>query len=136
MKNSIQIVLWVCTLALVVFALIAVSKISEPKIDLTFQTQTDEAGHYIAFFAVTNIGNVSVISYNYGFIEKIGQSDVDQVVCDSKHYELQPGQGDIIKVYLPAANVKRWRFTMFYTRERSNYLFGPAKHFARSEWIK
>jgi hypothetical protein len=113
-----------------------VSKISRPKIALAYQTQTNEAGHYIAFFAVTNIGNVSVISYNSGIIEKIGQGNVEQVVCESRHYELQPGQDDIVKVYLPTANVERWRFTMFYSRERSNYLFGPAKHFATSEWIK
>jgi len=136
MKNSIQIILWACTLALVVFALIVVSKISKPKIALTYQTQTNEAGHYIAFFAVTNIGNVSIICYNSGFVEQIGQSNVEQAVCESRHYELQPSQGDIVKVYLPTANVERWRFTMFYSRDRANYKSGPAKFFQTSEWIK
>lgn len=116
--------------------LIIVSKISGPKIALNYQTQTNEADHHIAFFAITNIGNVSVISYNSGIIEKIGQNNVEKVVCESMHYELQPGQGNIVKVYLPTANVARWRFTMFYSRESPNRLYGPAKHFTASEWIK
>jgi hypothetical protein len=132
MKNVIQIVLRCCGVVLLAFALFALFTLakSNPELSVTYLTQTNNIGHYVAFFAITNVGNVPVISYSTGSIELFGQSKKERVGCEPSYHPLQPGDSDIVQVPLPTTIVEHWRFTIFYSHEGRRYYSQSS-----SEWI-
>jgi hypothetical protein len=136
MKSAIQTALWISAFILVAFIIVAGKRLSNPKLAISYLSQTNEAGHYMAFFVITNVGNVTVSSYSSGSVEIYGQDKKEWVSCEAKLPRLEPGGADIATVFLPAAVESRWRFTIAFSREGSGYRYGPRKYFVTSDWIK
>ena len=112
----------------------------DPKLTVTYLTQTNEIGQNLAFFAITNFGNASAISYRLGSIEIFGQTKKEQVSCVPNIHRLLPGEGDVIKVFVPTGVVGRWRFTTLYAREGlrsriSDWQWGAGGPGARANWL-
>jgi hypothetical protein len=136
MKSTIQTALWIGAFILVAFIIVAGKRLSNPKLAISYLSQTNDAGHYMAFFVITNVGNVTVSSYSSGSVEIFGQDKIERVSCETKLPRLEPGGADIVTVFLPAAVWSRWRFTIVFSREGSGYRYGPTRYFSTSDWIK
>lgn len=108
---------------------------SGPKITVHYLTQTNYAGYTTAYFAVTNTGDVSVVTWGQGRVTVDGQPGRLLVAFLSSH-QLSPGQGAIIQVTPPRILAERWQFTPYYAHVglRSRIydfqwgLHGPGSH--------
>ena len=136
MKNTIQAVLLICVFVVAMLVLFSRPMRENPKLAVFYLNQTNAANHYVAFFAITNIGNVTVSGYSSGCIERFGSNKLQRVLCEARLPRLQPGDADIAKVFLPTAIKGRWRFTIAYERDGSYSESSPDKEFATTEWIQ
>ena len=144
MKQATQTFLLSCAVILMAFIFVGSLTFAKirPQLTISYLTQTNEAGHYKAFFAITNVGNVTVSSHSSGSVEIFGQDKKETVGCETKLPRLDPGGADIVTVFLPAAVGSRWRFSILYSREGSrggwSYRGGSSynQKYATSEWIE
>jgi hypothetical protein len=135
MKSKIQASLMICVIILMVFVLMIAGP-RNPKLAISYLSQTNEAGNNLAFFVITNVGNVTLNIYRSGGLEIYGRDRNERVGCETKLPRLEPGGADIATVYLPASVESRWRFIIFFSSEGPGNKYGHAKFFAKSDWIK
>jgi hypothetical protein len=109
----------VCAAVWLVFILVPLSSGGprEPKLTVAYLTQTNETWQRVAFFAVTNWGNSAAIGFDIGEIEMFGQTQKLKVGCQTKIHRLLPGNGEVVKVFLPSGLIGRWRFTTGYAHD-------------------
>jgi hypothetical protein len=120
---------------LMIFMLVASFTFAKPKtqITLSYLAQTNETGHAVAFFTISNAGNVSVTCLASGNLYIQGHNSGEHVTCRTKIWQLQPSKCDIAKVYLPNFLDKPWRFTIYYSKTATVRL--PRIYYTTSDWI-
>ena len=106
MKDTIKALLVTCVFVVAMLVVIWAGMQENQKLADPYLNQTNVANHYVALFGVTNIGNVAVTSYGSGCIERFASNGVERVYCKTGLLRLQPGEGDIAKVFLPTATLK------------------------------
>jgi hypothetical protein len=109
---------------IVISAMVIPSFFVKPRVQLalSYLSQTNDAGRSLAFFAISNAGNVSISCYRSGTLEVLGQSKAERVACETRLSQLNPGGCDTAEIYLPGAMEKPWRFTMYFTKVEYFYL--------------
>lgn len=112
---------------------------SGPRLIVNYLRQTNYAGYVTAWFAVTNVGDATAVSYPVGCVAVDGQPIVS-ALCKSTYHELQPGQGDVIEAFPHTTPIGRWRFIAQYARlglrtRIMDFQWGPHGPGARVNWL-
>ena len=135
MRNTTQTVVLGCAIMLMAVLLVASFTFAKARkqLSISYLAQTNEVGHSMAFFTISNAGNVSIFCRRSGSLEILGQSEWEQVGCETRLLQLQPGDCDIATVYLPRKINKPWRFTIYYSRTAAISL--QRTYYVTSDWI-
>lgn len=134
MKERTQTVVIGCATVFMAFLLVASFTFAKrrPQLTISYLAQTNDIDHFIAFFTISNAGNVCIESCKSGSLEVLGQNEPERVGCETKLSQLQPGCCDIATVYLPRVINKPWRFTIYYTGVGT--IRPPRIYFETSDW--
>jgi hypothetical protein len=137
MREKIQTILLYCFVILGTLLLISAITFAKPKARLAmiYLAQTNQAGQSLAFFAITNAGNISVAGSRSGSLEILGESEHERVGCETKLSQLNPGECDVATVHLPRPMSKPWRFTIYYSRAGSGRR-GYSASAETSDWVR
>ncbi len=139
MSNKIQAALtspFVSVMAIIIT--IALITLAKPRSQLTisYLSQTNEANRSIAFFAITNVGNVPITSHGFGVVEILGQNSEERVYREAKLPQLNPSGHDTAKVSLETVPQKPWRFTIYCSRPgMTGRSWVRASSRSASDWI-
>jgi hypothetical protein len=87
-----------------------------PAVTVSFIAMTNNSGHWLARFAVTNVGRATAVGPPIGSIEINGQSGHLPVGCGAGKARLAAGEADEIQIFLPRRLDSEWRFTCHYAR--------------------
>lgn len=133
MSSKLFTALLMCFLIGMVLILIAALTLAKPRtqLALSYLSQTNETGRFIASFEITNIGNVPITGYGAGSVEILGQSSEERVQWKAGVSRITPGAQDIVRVYLPTPPQRPWRCTIYYSRDGLNRRF-----WTTSQWIR
>ena len=136
MKQVTQPFLLACAVILMAYMLIAMLPFAKvrPQLTICYLAQTNDVDRSIAFFTISNAGNVSVSNYRSGNLEMRGQDHGLQVGCEPKQSQLKPGESVVDTVYLPKSIEKPWRLTVCYSSDVAIRI--PRMYYVTSEWIQ
>ncbi|HWD92901.1 MAG TPA: hypothetical protein VG938_11200 [Verrucomicrobiae bacterium] len=118
MKKTSRKVLVVLLAAVVLLGILGagfLAKPSNPALSVGYVGTIDGKGHWKLRFAVTNVGNTTVLTSGFGEIEVLNHTNVLLVGVTAPLTRLAPGQGHIVDAVLSEAQMKsidgKWRFT-------------------------
>jgi hypothetical protein len=117
---------------------------SDPRLQVNYLGAIDGHGSWKLRFAITNIGNTTIITSTLGEIEIGNQSNALSFGATSPLTKLAPGQGQLIEAWLSDTQKQaldtKWRYKCLYARDGIrariyDWQWGPGGRGARVNWL-